>query len=59
MQRELGIEKAPTAPAPGNNEDESVDAAFTYKYNYNQIRSKLRTFLGTKELTLSEFLKEC
>ncbi|KAG3117651.1 hypothetical protein PI125_g3559 [Phytophthora idaei] len=43
-----------TATAPANDGEESINTAFTYKYNCNQIRAKVRTFLGTKELTLSE-----
>ncbi|OWY90697.1 hypothetical protein PHMEG_00041058, partial [Phytophthora megakarya] len=40
-------------------EEEHSDDDFTIKHNCDRIREKIRTFLGTKEMTLNEFLKEC
>ncbi|POM71915.1 Hypothetical protein PHPALM_11455 [Phytophthora palmivora] len=47
---------------PVDEKEEYSDDGFDSQdltYNCNQIRARIRNFLGTKEMTLKEFLKEC
>ncbi|KAE8886417.1 hypothetical protein PF005_g6099 [Phytophthora fragariae] len=53
---------ASTPVNPPDEEEEYSDDGFDsedLKYNCNQIRARIRKFLGTKELSLKDFLKEC
>ncbi|ETI55266.1 hypothetical protein PPTG_19043 [Phytophthora nicotianae INRA-310] len=54
---------ASTEPAPALVDDEEYsDDGFdsqNLRYNCNQLHAKIREFLGTKEMTLKEFPKEC
>ncbi|KAF4134365.1 putative calcineurin is a calcium-dependent protein [Phytophthora infestans] len=48
-------------PALADDEEYSDDGfdSQNLRYNCNQLRAKIREFLGEKEMTLKEFLEEC